>query len=144
MSLGPAALVRTIPAALGRAPADELVLVGVSELSAAAAVILTTHIAVVDTDDEADEVSTFIAAAVGQLRRDGATRLAVLVYADDALTPDSTPARYAATAVVIAEAAGLGVLDAVAVAAGRWRSYDCTNTSCCPPEGTPITEGPTP
>jgi hypothetical protein len=45
---------------------------------------------------------------------------------------------------VCAEAAGLGVLDAIAVTDGRWRSYECTNPECCPPEGTPITGGPTP
>jgi hypothetical protein len=79
VSLGPAALVRSVPDALGRTPADELVIVGVSNL--------------------------------------------------------------AATAVVSAEAAGLGVLDAIAVANGRWRSYECTDVACCPPEGHPIGEG---
>jgi hypothetical protein len=69
VSLGPAALVRSLPAALGRTPAEELVLVGVS---------------------------------------------------------------------------GLSLLDAITVANGRWRSYECDNPSCCPPEGNPITEGPTP
>jgi hypothetical protein len=141
MSLGPAALVRSLPAALGRQPHGELVLVGVSSLAPEAAVIVTVGI---DSGRwTEDAAAAAIHDSIGVLVRDGARKIAVLVYADDT-SPDSTAARYAATAVVCAEAAGLDVLDAIAVSGGRWRSYDCDNPSCCPPEGHPITEGPTP
>lgn len=143
MTVGPAALLRSLPPVLGRQPADELVLAGVSDLSPDAAVVITTHLAVVETEDDAEETAGYITAAVNQLRRDGARKVAVVVYADDT-SADSPAARFAATAVVTAEAAGLGVLDAIAVTNGRWRSYECDDPSCCPPEGTPITEGPTP
>lgn len=141
MSFGPAALAQSVPAALGRTPAEELVLVGVTNLTPEAAVIMTLRMATPDSP-ELDE-ALVIGAAMDQLRRDGATHVAVLVYAEDS-TADSPAARYGATAVVCAEAAGLSVLDALAVTRGRWRSYECDNPSCCPLEGTPILEGPTP
>jgi hypothetical protein len=144
VSLGPAALVRSLPAALGRTPAEELVLVGVSGLSLSAAVIMTLPLEAEIRARELElELADVINAGLEQLVRDGATKVAVLIYSDDP-SPDSTVARYGATAVVAAEAAGLGVLDAITVANGRWRSYECDNPSCCPPEGNPITEGPTP
>jgi hypothetical protein len=144
VSLGPAALVRSIPRALGRSPAEELVLVGVSDLSAAAAVIITVDIGGLMGEDDAEDVAAAVYSAVNRLHCDGARQVAILVYDDDGDSPDSTPARFGATAVVAAEAAGLGVLDTIAVFGGRWRSYECTDPSCCPPDGTPITEGPTP
>jgi hypothetical protein len=121
MSLGPAALVRSIPAALGRQPHGELVIIGVSSLAPEAAVIVTVGIDSGEVDEDA--AAAAIHDSIGVLVRDGARKIAVLVYA---------------------EAASLDVLDALAVSGGRWRSYDCDNPSCCPPEGHPITEGPTP
>jgi hypothetical protein len=143
VSLGPAALVRSLPGALRRDPADELLLVGVSELSAEAAAIYILGLDGTDTEEGADEVASSVHHMISGLVHDKATRVVVVVYTDT-LSADSTAARLGATAAVAAEAAGLGVLDAIAVANGRWRSYECDNPSCCPPEGNPITEGPTP
>jgi hypothetical protein len=143
VSLGPAALTASLPGALGYQPHDELVLVGVSSMHTAAAVTYVLGLEGTDTEEGAEEVASSIHLMVSGLVHDGATKVAVVVYAPD-LSTDSTAARLAATAVVCAEAAGLGVLDAIAVTDGRWRSYECTKPSCCPPEGTPITEGPTP
>jgi hypothetical protein len=143
MSLGPAALTASLPRALGREPADELVLVGVDRMHTGAAVTYLLGLDGTDTEEGADEVAASIHHMVSGLVHDGATTVAVLVYADDTAN-DSTAARLAATAVVSAEAAGLGVLDAIAVTRGRWRSYECTNPSCCPPDGTPIITEPTP
>jgi hypothetical protein len=144
MSHGAAALTASLPRALGRTPEEELVLVGVTDLAPAAGVIITVDIGWLLSEDDAEDAAAAVYAAVDQLRRDGARKVAVLIYDDDGSPPDSTPARLGATAVVAAEAAGIGVLDAIAVFDGRWRSYDCINPSCCPPEGTPILEGPTP
>jgi hypothetical protein len=143
VSLGPAALVRSLPGALGREPRDELLLVGVSDLTATAAVTWSLSLDGTDTEEGAEEVAASVHQMVSGLVNDGARRVVVIVYADDT-SPDSTAARLGAVSVVHALAAGLGVLDAVAVTGGRWRSFDCTDTSCCPPEGTPILEGPTP
>lgn len=93
---------------------------------------------------QAGRAGAAVGRAVAAAVADRVTHLAVVAYADDARLTDSTAARTAATAVVAAEAAGLRVLDALSVADGRWRSYDCTNPSCCPPEGHPIPEGSTP
>jgi hypothetical protein len=143
VSLGPAALTASLPRALGRVPAEELVLVGVSSIHTEAAVIITVDGAGLESEEDAEDAASAVYRAVRQLDRDGATKVVVLSYAEDT-SADSTAARLAATAVVAAEAAGLGVLDAIAVSGGRWRSYECDNPSCCPPDGTPITEGPTP
>jgi hypothetical protein len=143
VSLGPAALTASLPGVLGRQPCCELVIVGVSSMSPDAAVILSVDLADTLTESGTEEAAQTTVNAVALVQRDGATKVAVVVYAPD-LSADSTAARLAATAVVCAEAAGLGVLDAIAVTDGRWRSYECTNPECCPPEGTPITGGPTP
>jgi uncharacterized protein DUF4192 len=145
VSLGPAALTASLPRALGRAPAEELVLVGVTSLSAGAAGLYAVDLSGLRGEDDVEEAAQAVYEAVDAAARDGATLVAVVVYDEHALSIDSTAARFAATAVVAAEAAGLAVLDALAVFDGRWRSYECTNPSCCPPDGTPITpESPTP
>lgn len=144
MTSGPAALVRSIPAALGRTPADELVLVGITHLAPSVAVILSVDLSGITGEAAAEETAVAVTDAVIAAARDGATKVAVVVYSDDGSSADSTPARFGAVAVVAAEAAGLGILDAISVANGRWRSYECDDPSCCPPEGTPITESPTP
>jgi hypothetical protein len=140
VSLGPAALTASLPGVLGRQPCCELVIVGVSSMSPDAAVILSVDLADTLTESGTEEAAQTTVNAVALVQRDGATKVAVVVYAPD-LSADSTAARLAATAVVCAEAAGLGVLDAIAVANGRWRSYECTDVACCPPEGHPIGEG---
>jgi uncharacterized protein (UPF0264 family) len=144
VSLGPGALVRSLPKALGRPLADELVMVGVSHRFPTAATTFLVGLEGTDTEEGAMEVADSLHLAVAALRHDGATKVVILAYADDTST-DSTAARLAATALVVAEAAGLGVLDTVAVTNGRWRSFECDNPSCCPPEGHPIpAQEPTP
>jgi hypothetical protein len=145
MSLGPAALVQSIPRALRRDPRDVVVMIGVTDLHSDLASLSVIDVSAVLGERDAEELADAVQRAVrAAVTRDRVTHLAVIAYADDAQNPDSTAARTAATAVVAAEAAGLRVLDAIAVTDGRWRSYDCTDPSCCPPDGTPIPEGPTP
>lgn len=142
MTLGIEALLRTLPTALSRTPDEELVLLGTSDLSAAAAVILTVPLSIA-AEYGTDAAITAVVEAVAQLITDDATLLVILAYAQDA-SIGSTAAALAATAVLVAEPAGLRVLDAAAVSRGRWWSYECDNPSCCPPEGHPIPKGPTP
>jgi hypothetical protein len=144
VTLGPAALVRSLPAALGRQPANALVIVGVSSMHQDAATVGVLDLSGITTEEEAEDAAENVPEAITSAVRDGATKVAVLAYADDADEPLSVSSRMAATAAIYAELAGLGVLDTVAVFRGRWRSYECDNPSCCPPEGHPITEGPTP
>jgi hypothetical protein len=144
VTLGPAALVRSLPAALGRQPTNALVIVGVSSMHQDAATVGVLDLSGITTEEEAEDAAENVPEAITSAVRDGATKVAVLAYADDADEPLSVSSRMAATAAIYAELAGLGVLDTVAVFRGRWRSYECDNPSCCPPEGHPITEGPTP
>jgi Domain of unknown function (DUF4192) len=144
VTLGPAALVRSLPAALGHTPTDALVIVGVSTAHPDAATVATVDLSGIDSEEEAEDAAENVPTALTSAVRDGATSVAVLAYADDADQPLSVSSRMAETAAVYAELVGLGVLDTIAVFRGRWRSYLCTDTSCCPPEGTPIITEPTP
>ena len=68
----------------------------------------------------------------GVVRRQGADSATVVGYGPAArVTPSVDAVRTALTG------AGLAVLDALRVTDGRWWSYLCTVTDCCPPEGRP-------
>jgi len=142
VSLGPAALVASLPGALGHTPEEKVALIGVTPVASEVASVALIDVGDVPTERDAEELASAVLRAVEAAVTDGVTFVVVIAYAEDA-APDSTAARVAATAVVCAEANGLRVLDALAVSRGRWWSYDCTDSSCCPPEGTPIQEGPT-
>lgn len=133
---GPADLVAAVPRALGREPADEVIVIGVSDGAPSAALVASVPLG------DRDRVALVDALSVGSvaLASDGAVAVAVLVYAPDALDPGGIPARAAATVHVLAQYRGLRVLDAVAVTENRWRSYTCETPSCCPPEGHPLPE----
>lgn len=130
---GPADLVAAIPRALDREPASEVVMIGVSDDAPSAALVYC-----VDAELSPDDTVAMVRAAVAGAASDGAQRVAIVAYADDALDDGSTVAAIAAALHVLAEESHLRVLDTVAVADSRWRSYTCDTPSCCPPEGTPI------
>lgn len=133
------ALLASLPGRLDREPAEELVLVGVTDRAPAVAVVVTVPLGQGDLLDAVHD-------AVRQVRRDAAEQVAVIVYADR--TELGTPAATAAaTACSLVEEAGMRVLDAIRVTDRRWWSYNCTKP-CCPPEGSPVpsplTTGATP
>jgi uncharacterized protein DUF4192 len=80
---------------------------------------------------------------VGYLRRDNADRALVVFYPPsggpaypsvrpitDALTRQLTRSR-------------IGVAEILCVSDGRWWSLHCTDDDCCPPDGTPVSQGST-
>lgn len=139
MSLaGPARLVASLPAVLGRQPEEEVLLVGTTpELSASAAALVS-----IPLDGATDpRLRVACVTAVEYLKRSGASHVVAVAWAREAADWHSAAARTAGTLTLLAEDAGLAVLDALWVTPDRWRSYRCVNPSCCPPEGNPL---PTP
>lgn len=131
---GPARLVATLPAVLGRDPEEEVLLIGTTPEMAASAAAL----AVIPLDGASDgRLRVACVAAVQYLRSTGASHVAVVAWAQGADDYRGQAARTAGTLTLLAEAADLAVLDALWVTPDRWRSYRCVNPSCCPPEGNP-------
>jgi hypothetical protein len=127
---GPAALVASLPATLGRPLRYcEVALLGWSPHD-------EEHVAVVtwqsDPADPVEEVS-----AVRQLVVDGAETAAAVFRAPTAADGEVVLGFVGA----VAARYGLDLLDAVVILRDRYRSIACTDPSCCPPEGRPL---PTP
>ncbi len=132
----PGLLVAGLPRALGRQPVNEVVLVGLSTRAKSVALVMSIHLDLLAAlAGPANLADSALAAA----KDDGAQALAAVVYADDAADHRSFGAQVAAAIVLRSESHGLHALDAVRVVGDRWASYLCTEPSCCPPEGTPIT-----
>lgn len=133
---GPAELLRTLPTVLGRRPwAGETVLLGWNDEDTAHAVAIALH----PDSTPLEQVS-----AVHALVTDGATYCAVVVYTGGDANP--TLRAYLHWMVAAAVRYGLECRDALIVHRRRdrtsWRSVDCTNPSCCPPEGNTLIEEP--
>lgn len=136
---GPAELLRGLPVVLGRRPTTgETILLGWNDEDRAHAVAIAIH---------PDSYPFEQTEAAHRLAADGATRCAVVAYTG----PDASPELGLTLHWLVASAVryGLSPLDALIVTRRRegssWRSLDCSNPSCCPPEGNPLTEeSPTP
>lgn len=138
----PAALLRGLPAALGRQPGHgELLAYGWSPDYPEVAVVVT-----VPADADPWEETR----AVHQLVVDGAEAAVFIAYGWRPASPPPAPldADHPALSlhwlVASAHRYGLQTADALLVSGGRWWSLGCSDPSCCPPEGNPITEEPTP
>jgi Domain of unknown function (DUF4192) len=142
MRRGPAALLRSIPGLLGRAPRHrELLAYGWSLDYPEVAVLVA-----VSPEAEPWEQTK----AVSQLVVDGAESAVFIAYGarpaapPPAPIPADSPELSLHWLVASAHRYGINTADALIVSGDRWWSLGCTNPSCCPPEGTPIQEGPTP
>lgn len=136
---GPAELVTTLPRVLGRRPVTaETVLLGWNDtnLTHAAAVVLPP-----------DQWPAEQVAAVHRLVRDGATRCALVVYTGEPHPINDDLSAWLRWMVAAAVYYDLTVHDALIVSrtpsGATWRSLDCTDPECCPPQGNPFTEEPT-
>lgn len=134
---GPAELLRTLPQVLGRRPVTaETVALGWNDDDRAHAVAVVIH---------PDACPHEQAYALHRLVTDGATRCAVIVYTGPSWAPDLLVG-YMRWLVAAAVRYGLECRDALIVTRTRerssWRSVDCTDPSCCPPEGTTLIEEP--
>lgn len=135
MSGGPGLLLSSLPGTLGRTPAGETLMVAISDANPGTAAIYRVPLSV-----SAAEATERCRMAVDHAAASGATTVVIVTYpAADSGGPAAELT--AASLVVLAEHAHLHVLDALRVVGDRWWSYECSEPSCCPPEGNPI---PTP
>jgi hypothetical protein len=138
----PAALLRSIPAALGRQPGHgELLAYGWSPDYPEVAVVVAVP---------ADAAPWEQTRAVHQLVVDGAEAAVFVAYGrrpappPPAVLDGSHPELSLHWLIASAYRYGIQTADALFVSGDRWWSLGCTDPSCCPPEGNTITEGPTP
>ena len=124
-------LLATVPYLLGFRPRQSLVPVLVDDRRVA----LTLRLDVEHLVDEPSRTKEFLGE---QLQRTRATALLLVAYTDD---PDPVVDEALESLALSLEAEQLvradapEVLDAVHVAAGRYRSVTCRDSSCCPEEG---------
>ncbi len=132
---GPADLLTAVPYLLGFHPHESLVIIGLNDKR----VIVTARLDLTDLPDALDVTdSRVLADTMAAIERGEATAIVGAVFTDDA-TPNDAVARQLADQ---ARTAGLDLLDTLRVTHGRWRSLSCPDTSCCPPEGTPMPATP--
>ncbi|MEA5155098.1 DUF4192 domain-containing protein [Raineyella sp.] len=124
-------MLATVPYLLGFHPRESLVAVVFDEER----VLVTLRMDADDLRLHPDGVDEFLR---GQLKRLGATAVLLVAYTDtDA--PDLADALAGLSlgleTAVLVDATAPEVLDAIHVAAGRYRSVTCVDLSCCPPDG---------
>lgn len=140
MSAGqnPGLLLASIPEALSREPAEEILLV--APLPDAAAMIARIPLPT-EPGVAVGMLWPACVTAVEYLRHRHVREVVIVVYAADAADLDGPAAVCAAALNFLAHQRGVSVLDTLRVIDHRWWSYECEDPQCCPPEGSPI---PTP
>jgi hypothetical protein len=134
----PGLLLSSIPTALGREPAEEILLV--APLPHAAAVVVSIPLPT-NPDAATGMLHPACVTAVEYLRSTGVRAVIIVVYAASAADLDGVAGHAAALINVLADQRGVVVLDTLRVIDHRWWSYECENPQCCPSEGSAI---PTP
>ncbi|KRF44603.1 hypothetical protein ASH01_11465 [Terrabacter sp. Soil811] len=122
----PAELLAVIPHLLGFEPRQSIVVVALRDSKMS----LTQRMDLPDRG-RVEEVAH---ALVGRILRDLATAALLVGYEDTA--GESVALIEALTHRL--NARGLSVRDRIVVRDGRWRSLDCDQPSCCPPQGSPL------
>lgn len=137
---GPAELLASLPRVLGRRPiTGELVLLGWNDDDHEHAVAVALH----PDSSPLEQVS-----GVHSLVSEGATYCAVAAYTGPAPAPLLPGTLHWIIAAAVRY--GLECRDALIVTRNHrdpqrpatWRSLDCTDPSCCPPEGNTLIEEP--
>lgn len=123
----PTDLVAVVPYLLGFHPSDSLVMVGLS----GGTIALSAR---VDLPPPGESVDT-VPLTPATLRRNHVHSVALVGYGD----PHWVTLCLDHLRTVLAED-GIDVIDVLRVTDGRWWSYLCTDTDCCPVDGTPIDE----
>ena len=127
----PGELITAIPYILGFEPSDSLVAIALKE----GRVGLTSRIDLPDPDQPERAVDALLPA----LLREAPEQAILIGYEDPAHSAGTLLDAFAAALTV----EGIGIRDRLLVTGGRWRSLECTNDVCCPPEGTPLDQDET-
>lgn len=148
----PAELVASLPYSVGFTPTESLVVLCCHEPRGRLGLCIR-----IDLPAAAEELPV-VAELVERVRLAGATRVVLAVYTaepdltaalgrrcppDGPAAPDRPPAlpRHRLVAALVDALDGLTVTEAVLVRGGRFWSYRCRQSSCCPPEGRPVAAG---
>lgn len=126
---GPASLIAAVPYLLGFEPTDSLVLVALRH----GALTVTARVDLVHLDDSAQLPDLMEVLAT----KASATEVVGLTYG-----PRDTAEHAGELVADAARAHGLQLRKHVRVADGRYWSLTCTDTRCCPAEGTPVSDDP--
>jgi hypothetical protein len=136
---GPDDVIGILPWRLGFHPAESLVLVVLQGERRRERVVMRLDLP--HPEDEpaaADETAARVVLA-------GADEVLVLVYSDEPGRDGELPrCDLVEDLVGLLEDDGVAVPEAVLVSGGRRWSYLCTDPGCCPPEGVPLPDRPTP
>jgi hypothetical protein len=89
-------------------------------------------------EGSAGAIRALVRQVVDVLTRDAPEQVVVLVYDDQPCTMVPVWQRLVDRLDAAFRAVDVPVMDALHVAGRRFRSYRCTDTGCCPPEGRPL------
>jgi uncharacterized protein (DUF952 family) len=144
---GPAELLQAVPYLLGFHPTRSLVLVGLHDER----LVVTARL------DLRDALFGGVPHAVTAMMRGGSTSFVAVIYDDDEddvdadLEPDDEFGPPTSRCVEVYRAVRVQLRrleaelrDALVVSDGRWWSLTCGDFDCCPPEGRPLPDAPSP
>ncbi|HVQ91694.1 MAG TPA: DUF4192 domain-containing protein [Mycobacteriales bacterium] len=133
----PADLIESIPYLLGFHPVDSVVLAQLREGRGKLGSIVRADLPSVA---EAGPLAVQLAIQCAGRGGDGAV---ILIYGSADDTPDiKRDVGLVELIGALLHMVGVQLCDAMSVAAGRWRSYFCTDPECCPAEGSPVAAKP--
>jgi hypothetical protein len=124
---GPAEIVQLVPYILGFHPTDSLVMVA-----------LRGRRVVASARNDLDAPIDLVLPWCGAVARAGADTVVAALYCNDVAGVPLPHREYVADLVALCHDHHLRVIDVLAVSEGRWWSYQCSEPSCCSPDGTPI------
>ena len=124
---GPPEIVQLVPYLLGFHPAESLVLLA---LRGRRVVVSVRY----DLGAPLEILQPWCQAAT----QAGADHVVSLIYTEGVEAPPLPHRELSEQLREMFESHGLDEVDAIAVSDGRWWSYRCGDTRCCPAEGTPI------
>lgn len=131
---GPSGLIRAVPYLLGFQPQKSLVLIGLAD----------GHLNVTARMDLTDATGSHVRETLRAIQRGGTAQIAVVIF-DDVLPSGVVPHTALAADVKVAAAElNLKVLDSLYVHDNRrYWSIQCSDRTCCPPEGRELPMDPT-
>jgi Domain of unknown function (DUF4192) len=127
---GPADLLGAVPYLLGFHPEESLVIIGLNESK----VVVTARLDLTDIVG-----SRVLADTLAAIKRGHATAIVGAVFTETPVPNQPIGAHLDEQA----RGVGLDVVDTLIITRNRWRSLRCPDAQCCPPEGTPMPDGPT-
>lgn len=141
---GPADLAEALPYLLGFHPDDSVVMIGLhgarGRFGARLRVGIPSHSD--DWPETAAQLGDCVVNGAGPQRRPDGVALFLCQDPREGETPTQAMERLRPLAQYLRESCGaldVPVIEALCLTAGRWWSYTCPTTTCCPPEGTPLT-----